>query len=48
VLRAHEWNALARGAAPRPRRGAHPPSTSPDKPHRETDAEGWLERFKRR
>jgi predicted RNA-binding protein with PIN domain len=45
VLRAHEWNTLARGAAPRRRRSATPTQTSSDKPERETDVEGWLKRF---
>jgi predicted RNA-binding protein with PIN domain len=43
VLRAHEWNALARSAGP----GA-PPSpaeTGREKPERETDVDGWLKRF---
>lgn len=46
VLRAHEWNALARGAAP-PARAARrrAGTTSSDKPERETDIEGWLKRF---
>ncbi len=45
VLRAHEWNALARGVAPRlPRRARDAGS---EKPERETDVEGWLERFSR-
>jgi predicted RNA-binding protein with PIN domain len=44
VLRAHEWNALARGAAPRSRRRG-PVATSADKPDRETDIDGWLKRF---
>jgi len=41
VLRAHEWNALARGAKPRS------PTVNPrgEKPDRETDVEGWLRRF---
>jgi predicted RNA-binding protein with PIN domain len=47
VLRAHEWNALARGATPpvpaARRRVA--PATSSDKPDRENDIEGWLKRF---
>ena len=43
VLRAHEWNALARGAKPRVRRGA----SRGEKPERETDVEGWLKRFSR-
>lgn len=48
VLRAHEWNALARGpsaGAPAVRRRAGPRSTSSDKPEREGDVEGWLKRF---
>jgi predicted RNA-binding protein with PIN domain len=49
VLRAHEWNALARGEAPRVRaarrRGPAATGTSSDKPERETDIEGWLKRF---
>lgn len=45
VLRAHEWNALAKGASPRgPLGRARAPS---EKPERETDVEGWLKRFKR-
>ena len=44
VLRAHEWNALANGAAPRPRKRG-PLTTSADKPERETDIDGWLKRF---
>ncbi len=45
VLRAHEWNALSRGAATAPaRRGKAPRG---EKPERETDIEGWLERFTR-
>jgi predicted RNA-binding protein with PIN domain len=43
VLRAHEWNALARGAEPRRRRAAAPS----EKPERETDVAGWLKRFGR-
>jgi predicted RNA-binding protein with PIN domain len=42
-LRAHEWNALARGALPRARR-AEPKG---DKPEQEPDIEGWLKRFGR-
>ncbi len=47
VLRAHEWNALARGATPplRDARRRGPAATSSDKPERETDVEGWLKRF---
>jgi predicted RNA-binding protein with PIN domain len=47
VLRAHEWNALARGAAPAGRTVARrrKAATSADKPERETDIEGWLKRF---
>lgn len=45
VLRAHEWNALARGhaGAPAPRRSP----TRGEKPDREHDVEGWLKRFTR-
>jgi predicted RNA-binding protein with PIN domain len=43
TLRAQEWNALARGASARTRRGA-PRS---EKPEHETDIEGWLKRFGR-
>jgi predicted RNA-binding protein with PIN domain len=45
ALRAHDWNALARGPARRPRPGK---SERSEKPERETDIEGWLERFTRR
>ena len=45
VLRAHEWNALARGAVPRKAGGG--PSPRGEKPERETDVEGWLKRFSR-
>lgn len=45
ALRAHEWNALARAPAHRPRRASAERS---EKPERETDIEGWLERFTRR
>jgi predicted RNA-binding protein with PIN domain len=40
VLRAHEWSALARSAAP-PARAEAPG----EKPDRETDVPGWLKRF---
>jgi predicted RNA-binding protein with PIN domain len=43
VLRAHEWNALARGAKPRTAKG----QPRGEKPERETDVEGWLKRFSR-
>jgi len=43
VLRAHEWNALARGVTPRTPRGM----PKGDKPEHETDIEGWLKRFGR-
>ena len=43
TLRAHEWNALARTAIPRTGRGAQ----DGEKPERETDIEGWLDRFGR-
>jgi hypothetical protein len=45
VLRAHEWNALARGVKPQLRKNR--PVPSGDKPERETDVEGWLKRFSR-
>jgi hypothetical protein len=38
ILRAHEWNALARSAAPAV-------SEAGEKPDRETDVDGWLKRF---
>ncbi len=47
VLRAHEWNALARGATPAPHRRRGASATQGDKPERETDIEGWLRRFSR-
>jgi predicted RNA-binding protein with PIN domain len=51
VLRAHEWNALLRasgqGAAARPASRRDGASSSSEKPERETDIEGWLERFSR-
>jgi predicted RNA-binding protein with PIN domain len=43
VLRAHEWNALARDAKPRTTRGVAKGET----PEHETDVEGWLKRFGR-
>lgn len=46
VLRAHEWNALARGAAATPR-GRRARATPGEKPEHETDVEGWLRRFSR-
>jgi predicted RNA-binding protein with PIN domain len=42
VLRAHEWNALARSAEARPRESE--PSAG-EKPEREADVEGWLRLF---
>ena len=45
VLRAHEWNALARGATPRVSK--RPRAADSEKPERETDVLGWLERFSR-
>jgi predicted RNA-binding protein with PIN domain len=48
VLRAHEWNALARGATPIVRsagRRGRAGTPESDKPERETDVEGWLKRF---
>jgi predicted RNA-binding protein with PIN domain len=41
VLRAHEWNALERGAHSRAPKG----SPRGEKPDRETDVAGWLKRF---
>jgi predicted RNA-binding protein with PIN domain len=41
VLRAHEWNALARAAKPQA------PQARGEKPEHETDVEGWLKRFSR-
>ena len=38
VLRAHEWNALERKAAPEAQPGG-------EKPDHESDVEGWLKRF---
>ena len=38
VLRAHEWNALARKSAPAAPEGD-------EKPDQESDVEGWLKRF---
>jgi predicted RNA-binding protein with PIN domain len=43
VLRAHEWNALAREAKPQAQHAAD----RGEKPERETDVEGWLKRFSR-
>jgi predicted RNA-binding protein with PIN domain len=44
AMQAREWNALLRG-------GVHParkrPRVSSEKPDRETDIEGWLEKFTR-
>lgn len=45
ALRAHEWNALARSPGHRPRPASAERS---EKPERETDIEGWLDRFTRR
>jgi predicted RNA-binding protein with PIN domain len=47
VLRAHEWNTLARGATPPGRAGRRRGSsaTASDKPERETDIDGWLKKF---
>ncbi len=41
VLRAHEWNALARRLAL-----ASPAASRGEKPDREDDVEGWLKRFR--
>ncbi len=46
VLRAHEWNALARGATAAAHR-RRVPAAPAEKPERETDVEGWLRRFSR-
>ncbi len=46
ALRAHEWNALVRGAASGRARGAG--ASGSEKPERETDIDGWLRRFSRR
>jgi len=43
ALRAHEWNALAREAAPRATKAR--PAANGEKPERETDVDGWLKRF---
>jgi len=51
VLRAHEWNALERTStrgASRPEAKRSGSASSPEKPEREDDVEGWLERFNRR
>jgi hypothetical protein len=45
VLRAHEWNALARGA--KAQAGKNRPVPSGEKPERESDVQGWLKRFSR-
>jgi len=45
ALRARDWNALARAPERRPARSAEGRA---EKPERETDIEGWLERFTRR
>ena len=47
VLRAHEWNTLARGAVPRAMRRGPARSAPTEKPDREADVEGWLKRFSR-
>ncbi len=46
ALRAHEWNAIAGGTKGRAPKVAEPGSS--DKPERETDVAGWLDRFNRR
>jgi len=48
VLRAHEWNRLAAQPTARPARTAALPAEAAEKPQREDDVEGWLERFERR
>jgi predicted RNA-binding protein with PIN domain len=47
TLRAHEWNALLRGARPRGAK-ARSLASSAEKPEREVDVDGWLQRFSRR
>jgi hypothetical protein len=44
ALQAREWNALSRGGVHPARR---PPVDTSEKPDRETDIEGWLEKFSR-
>ncbi len=49
VLRAHEWNALERELKQAPlARGPRERSAPSEKPEREEDIEGWLERFSRK
>ena len=48
VLRAHDWNALARAPARAPLQRRRLEKERSEKPERETDIEGWLERFSRR
>ena len=43
VIRAHEWNALAREGSARAPKGR--PTASREKPDRETDVDGWLKKF---
>lgn len=46
VLRAHEWNALERETRGAPRADRRSPAAShAEKPEREDDIEGWLQRF---
>ena len=45
VLRAHEWNALAREVPSRKPKGRA--AETSEKPERETDVESWLKRFTR-
>jgi predicted RNA-binding protein with PIN domain len=47
ILRAHEWNTLARGAAAQAPRRVQGHGAASEKPERETDVEGWLKRFSR-
>ena len=48
ALRAHDWNALARAPVRSPVQRRRMEKERSEKPERETDIEGWLERFSRR
>ena len=51
VLRAHEWNALQRAVeehGPPARRAARGRAAFTEKPERESDIDGWLDRFSRK
>jgi predicted RNA-binding protein with PIN domain len=47
VLRAHEWNRVATRPARAPRQRKAFEASRSEKPSRESDVEGWLERFTR-